>query len=272
MKFKFALIFLIMYSWHFKSQAIEKKITLMIYVDQSSSMDTHTKKLAELVPYITDKMEKACSNYKIGVSNIAYNDVSFPYVRKNYLTPFGEPAFITKSTPDGIEELKKRILDPLSVISKIHAVATHDNEPSLSAREEITFSTLAESLPLISLELKDQDVFGALIFSDAKPVYETSSPENEIKKIKNLLGDTLFIAGAIAGKFDYSPTELVSSCNLDENSLGTSAKFYSQPNGLDEFSTKSGGWFWNICDDSYENSIKDFLQTVINTAGCQLMM
>jgi len=260
--------------------ALANDVTLMIYLDFSGSLDDNRGKVAQLIPRITNKMKNTCGKFRIATNNILYEDVEF-----NNYRPYGSPAFLTDAMPNAVDELAARISNPFSGVLPV-GTNTDPTYNITSGNKEITYSSISRSVVANLDDLRGEDMVAALIITDAAPGFEYGSPEEELALIKQALGTTRFMAGAISVNLENGMklADMNPSCSADMSGVLPN-RFQGNvlpPNiqewmdndleDLKMFSHASGGWHWDICRDDLEASIDDFLSLVIMESGCQLMM
>lgn len=242
----------------------EKKVSLMIYLDLSPSMNDKRAQVAAMADHITKNLEIQCGDYEIGVSNILYQDAKGG--GGELIAGQDEPKFITKHTPKGRELLKQRI--------------QIDNEPTpgraippySTGIQEITYSsvaaTLANHLKSAPSQLKNSLAVGTLILSDAAPFYEVMSPDQAIGQIHSQLGSRPFIAGALGagdiGRCLDAPPIPMGGDMSDQRKLELGL--------LKDFTDLSGGYYWNMCRPlDIEQTVQDFILMLMEKAGCMLI-
>lgn len=258
---------------------VDKKVSLIIYLDFSSSMISKVHKVGRLVPIMAERLQRECGNYQIATSNIMYANHGF-----NQMVPYGIPAFITPETPRAVERITNRMMAPFggNTLEMINLDGIYN---VTSSTEEITYSSIVTSIEQNIDQLRDQDLVAALIVSDAAPAFEYETPESAIQKIRSLLPHSQFMAAAIAMKtFNGMPRALGPNCRPDitgtpnaggygdTDILSTQGWINPDLSSLETFTRRSGGWVWDICEDDYEATLQDFIQTMILNAGCSLMM
>jgi hypothetical protein len=253
----------------------DKKVTLIIYLDFSLSMNNHRNKVAGLVPYMAERLQRECGNYQIATSNILYRDSHF-----NNLTPYGNPTFISPETPRAEERVVHRIMAPFQG-DTLEMINLDGYYEIVSGTKEVTYSSVAVSIEENRELLADQDLVAALLVTDAAPAYELGTAEEMLQRIHSALPQTQFMAGAVAMKmYNGMPRSLGPNCRPDipyspqnsSDTINTSSWPTGDLSALDRFVRLSGGWVWDICEDDYQAHFQEFIQTVVLNAGCQLLM
>lgn len=254
----------------------DKKVSLIIYLDFSASMTKHIQKVADLIPMMTERLEKTCGNYQIATSNILYHNHHF-----NNLTPYGTPTFITPETPRAQERITNRLTAPFGSNTR-EMIALEGQYHVTSSTEEITYSSIVASIEHNLPSLQNQDLVAALIVTDAAPAFDHETPSSALQKIETLLPNTQFLAMAVGMKmFNGMPKTLGPNCRPDFTGtsqnpsldlLSTDGWINPDLSSLEQFTRQSGGWVADICEDSYDSTLQDFIQTIVLNAGCMQLM
>ena len=263
----------------------KNKVTLMVLYDLSHSMTDHYPKMQALVPMIEKAMQSSRCEYQVSVSNINYYD-EYPY---NNLMPFkrsGEPGFITQDHgAQGIEWIKERLLYPFLVTA--NNSQADGSSGAIVGGSEQTYTSIVKSLRANQAHLIDQHVVGTLLLTDAAPGFEEYHPGVAKNKINEILGGVPYVSGTIhypyaENMMDAHPAEVcvpdfpmgttvppIGSNNL---TINTSAWKYRDIEALYKFADATYGYQWNICDKSYDDNLRRFLNEVLSVAGCLLIM
>lgn len=122
----------------------------------------------------------------------------------------------------------------------------------------------------------------ALIVTDAAPAFDHETPSSALQKIETLLPNTQFLAMAVGMKmFNGMPKTLGPNCRPDFTGtsqnpsldlLSTDGWINPDLSSLEQFTRQSGGWVADICEDSYDSTLQDFIQTIVLNAGCMQLM
>lgn len=272
----FILATLMMFTAPSAYAVADKKVSLIIYLDFSPSMTKHIRKVADLIPMMTERLERTCGNYQIATSNILYRNHNF-----NNLTPYGIPAFITPETPRAQERIANRLRAPFGNNTS-EMIELDGYYLVTSSTEEITYSSIVASIEHNQSSLQNQDLVAALIVTDAVPAFENETPDSALQKIETLLPGTQFLAMAVGMKmFNGMPKVLAPNCRPDFTGtpqnphidlLSTEGWINPNLSSLEQFTRQSGGWVADICEDSYDSTLQDFIQTIILNAGCMQLM
>lgn len=268
----------------YAAETPKNKVGLMILLDMSSSTRNHRRKFKNLAPLIKKAMENSQCDFKIGVGNIAYNDLN-----KNDLTPWGEPAFVTMETPHAENLIWQRISDPESVLFPNGTISGDDETPRGSA--ERTYSSMVEAVEQNKAALEDTTSLGMILVTDAAPAYEIYTPREALQKIRQTLGNRPFIPAMIRPQLSHHMMMEVwdfntpasesqkSICRLDipgsqvpGNKINTNDWVSKDIEAMDVFIQEAWGEKWNVCDENYDKSLEDYLQLVLTLSECQLMM
>ncbi|MEM7645887.1 MAG: hypothetical protein AAF203_03155 [Pseudomonadota bacterium] len=256
-----------------------KLASILILMDLSGSMNRHQQKLQAIAPIIEKAMENSRCSYQVGVANIAYED------RKTDLTPFGTPAWITDDMEEGPKEIASRISNP---IRAIYGEEEWDDEdsgvggpPDLpSGTKEKTYSSLVSSLEHNFHKIKDSDVIGTLLLTDAVPAFETWTPEVAEQKIHSLTGSTPYISAVIGP--DLSTGFVMpepQACSPDfqnsqlaGNPLNMEGWLTRDVYAIDQFTKNVYGSQWNICKNDYDEQLRQFIESILAAGECLLVV
>jgi len=283
------LVFLFLSGLCFKVHALDgntsqDKVALLIMLDMSSSTKNHRKKMKNLAPLVKKVMEMSRCQFKVGVGNIAYEDV-----KRNDLTPWGDPAFVTFDTPRAEELIWQRIHDPESVLFPYGTVSGDDETPRGS--QEKTYSSMVDAIEQNLPLLEDTVSVGVLLLTDTVPAFENYSPGYALSRIHQALGTRTFIPGMIRPQvhngmmvehWDVSASsgeEQRPVCRLDipgsqipGSAINTFGWINKDLEVMDQFIDQAWGQSWDICDSDYDKSLEEYLRTVLMQSGCYLMM
>ncbi|MEM7645388.1 MAG: hypothetical protein AAF203_00645 [Pseudomonadota bacterium] len=280
--------------FHFiAAQGADKEVTLAFFVDGSSSMKSTVNKVLDVVPRITDRLEKSCGGYRVSVNPLIYTDDPRPN-----LEPIGDPPYITEETPQGPLLIKQRITNELIgqgmtyEVEGVQVQALDRSRPS-SFSKETTFSSMADSLWHNRQDFVGQDVVATFLITDALPVYETHGPRQALQNIQVALDGVRYVSGLYAPRLSETKTllEQVSSCDIDAQGFGDHFFTMSIEDtvkdsgwathsflGLMDFhhhtnqSQNTAGYFWDLCEQSPDQTLEAFVERVIIEAGCEPAM
>lgn len=271
MSFRNAIFLLL--GWTFSSLAVASpgspKATLMVLLDLSTSMDVHRTKLASLAPILRDTLKENSCQFEVIIGNIAYKGHD---ANLFYLKALGDPAVINESTPGGPDIVYNRIMDP---------VGTAANPAKVMKRGglERTYSSIAMSIKANQKLLKESDVVGTLLLTDAAPGFEKYLPDEAYQEISKTLGyGTLFYSGIIAPTLNNEMTIPTShlTCPIDfstRQSVGSPIDPYGfftpDMNAINEFSQIVGGLQWDVCEPNYDLRLRTFINTILSIAECK---
>lgn len=231
------------------SSFAQKEVTLMIYVDQSQSMGSEARALSELTSVITQRLEKTCGKYRIGVSGLSYADGALRTPKME-----GAPKFITeKHGHVGIDLLRKRIL----------SLAASDY-----LTRERTYSTIVESFKREKSELLNSEFVATLLLSDATPAFEQYSATKALEEIYKIVPKYQFMSFGVIPNFHHKDI----SCSVDEVPVSVASLTDEQLIQPYQFFRQSGGFVGNFCSDDLKKQIDEFLSLVISNAECQQLM
>lgn len=255
-----------------------KKATILVLIDLSSSMPRHRKKLTQLAPIVKEAMERSQCDIKVGVGGIHYNDN-----KKVSMKPWGKPAWITKDMENGSKVIADRIEFPYETIFN-RQLSEEDEDRLPNGNSERTYSSIVKSIEANLAELKGQAVVGTLLVTDAAPGYELFTPIDAKSKIKSLLSDTPYVSGVIGPQL-WEGMKIPSlnndqerlHCQTDFHGTQTPGAFVNKSSwttqdieSLNEFVKETRGWKWDVCEPTYDRSLQEFLQMILDAAGCQL--
>ncbi len=275
------IVFLISYSVY-ANESVKDKVGLLVMLDMSASTKNHRQKLKNLAPIVRKAMESSSCDFKIGVGNIAYDNL-----RRNDLKPWGQPSFVTADTPNGDEMIWERISDPELVLFPNGTVSGDDETPR--GNRERTYSSMVESIEQNLPDLQDVVSLGVLLLTDTAPAFEIYGPQIALNRISDLLGSRPFIPGMIRPSFfegmmfehweNSNADDGAPVCRLDipgqqipGNQISTLEWQSRDIEAMDTFIERAWGMSWDVCDKDYDDSLEAYLQTVLNQSGCLLMM
>ena len=268
----------------FNAFSAPTKVTLMVLYDLSDSMEDHYPKMAALAPLVREAMENSRCEFKVSVGNIHYNDEG---VLNDY-HPFGSPGFVTSEmgVDKAVDLISYRLQYP-HLISKNYVKADGSVGFPIGSEEE-TYSSIVRTVRTNIAQLSDQDVVGTLMLTDAAPGFETLTPSEALNQIKGLLGsNTMYIPGMISYPYENGMNDIhpAQACKPDwppgtahppfgasNLRMGTSAWMSSDLDAINNFVKQAYGYQWDICDQSYDESLREYLQTVLVASGCLLLM
>ncbi|MCB0408189.1 MAG: hypothetical protein KDD34_08300, partial [Bdellovibrionales bacterium] len=233
-------------------------------VDMSDSMNKKRDAVAQVAEKITERLGKQCQQYEIGVSNLVYKERV--QIGGELVVNYGEPAFITENTKNGVELLKERIT------AKTYYQENKSIEFMYAAgTSEKTYSsvllTLPEHLKKSPSGLNNDSLVGVLILSDAAPFFEDLPPQQALSQIQASLHGRPFMASSLGASSLQCLDSPIKPGELEWDQL------VHQLTWLEEFSKNSYGYHWNICSDlDMDQSIDRFLNMLLQAAGCLLIV
>ncbi len=257
--------------------------SLLVLIDLSPSMDSHRMKMTKLAPLVEAAMERSRCEFQVAVGSILYKDFSF-----STLTPWAEPggpAWVTQETPDGPQKIHDRIAFPHDTVHPTHDGDQHKGIPQ--SGDELTYSSLVESLQTNWDRLQDSQVIGTILLSDSVPAYETYTPQQAVDQIKQQLGNIPYLSAQIVADVRsgmmVEPTHLFNSqtgekiplCGPDHEGdqipgfmLNTSHWESKNPDAINQFTDILYAEQWDICEPEYDEQLKKFIETILLVGGC----
>ncbi len=257
--------------------------SLLVLIDLSPSMKPHRMKMTKLAPLVKAAMEKSRCEFQVAVGSILYKDFSF-----SSLTPWAEPGgelWVTQDTPEGPQKIHDRIAFPHDTVHPTHDGDQHKGIPR--SGDELTYSSLVESIATNWDQLRDSQVIGTILLTDAVPAYETYTPQEAVNQIKQRLGNIPYLSAQIVADV-YSgmmvePNHLINSqtgekiplCGPDHEGdqtpgfmLSTSHWKSKNPDAINQFTDILYAEQWDICEPEYDEKLRKFIESILLVGGC----
>lgn len=268
------------------------RVAFLIYLDLSPSMEKLRERVSVIGQMIHDSMENSQCTYSVAVNNIQYQDAEY-----NYTRPIGFPQFVTRDTPDGPNLVAKRIRLPIETITRS---VSGLNGRRVWGTEELTYSSVVDSIDQLHPDLLEYPVVSTLLISDAAPAFERYQHAVATQKVKEMLKGKRHLHAALGpnlflGMKNRDTTKNIvieekgarsvsdyKKCSIDlsnavatqvtrkpEAPFTTSHWNYGEIDAIERFVKDLGGWYWDICSDQSENNLREYIQMVLELAECQ---
>lgn len=259
----FFLVFLALPSHSYSNYQEPPFPTLVIYVDQSGTMQISRKSVATLANIATSEFQKYCGRYEVAISGIDYAEFGQGSLKLLGRSNDESPQFITEQTKDGLQLIRNRI-----ECGSDKTLGESDcGVPDFpAAASEITYSSIASSILNESKKFSKVHFLGALLITDAVPAFEYYSVSEALTTIHGVIDPNKFMASSISYTNWKENDDF--SCTPDRNSSGNLSE--DKMMAIEIFTHATGGSSFNICRTfEYEVPIRKFVRDLIEKTGCR---
>ncbi len=285
----FLTIFLLLSPQSYAS--LDQTVVFLVQEDLSPSSDDHYPKVAEVADIVADEMKDSPCDYKFGVTNISYHNLS----RKNVLRPYGTPAWITKEEgQEGIKMIRERILDP-NAAAYPNVTGDPQGRELPENSSEITYSSIVNAIEDNMSDIADARAMVNLVLTDATPSFEIYNPQQAASKIREMLPRTshhsmiiapdmwhnMMVEASVLVTTDPETGKEIKIPNCDKpdfaglqtegNFVNTAGWLTHDMGAIDKFIENAEGQKLNICESDYNKQLREFVRAVLHMNGCKPM-